>query len=177
VIEMSVGQQDLADIGDFGWNWRPIKAAQIPGSLKQAGIDNDLSFTIVHQITRPCDRSRCAEKGDAETIGRALSQIDPCFALEDGHAGLVAGMVPFLSLVHGRGPASHDYVRERSFDSRTPHAYTQKPQHDCCSRQLRRANTGGRSDRSPYPCLRDALRTSLSTYTLLLGLEPMQAGG
>src|SRR3546814_10591951 len=42
-------------------------------------------------------------------------------------------MVPFLSLWHGRGPASHDYVRERSIGSRTPHAYTQNPQHDCCS--------------------------------------------
>jgi hypothetical protein len=169
---MGVGQQHLADIRDFGWDRCPIKAAQIPGSLKQAGIDHDLSFTIVHQITRPCDRSRCAEKGNAETIGRALGQIDPCFTLEDGHAG----MVPFLSLLHGRGPASHDYVRERSIGSRTPHAYTQNPQHDCCS-----PTTASPERRWPIPSIALPMParcpgTSVSTYTLLLGLEPMLPG-
>ncbi|EXS69031.1 hypothetical protein BF95_11740 [Sphingobium sp. Ant17] len=100
MIEMRMGQQHQVDVGDLGRNGRPVEAAQVPRPLEQAGIYDDLRLAVIHQVTRARDGLRCAEEGDAETVGRTLRKVDLCLALEHGRPQMGAGPVFLLSLVH-----------------------------------------------------------------------------
>ncbi len=77
VVGVGVGEQHQIDARRGHGEGFPVQAAKLPLALKDAGVAEDPSTAVGHQILRAGDRAGAAEKGEARCHDSSLAQISP----------------------------------------------------------------------------------------------------